>query len=93
MSTQTKKRTKRFTVAELAAEYQVSENWLRTEIKTGRLVAANLSKGSRPNYRIHPDDAEEFWKSLSNARPVKQRKNAAIAATVASGQDFEDFIK
>lgn len=77
-------------VSDLAKHWQVSKNWVRNEIKQGRLIAKNISRGSRPDYRVDAEEADRFWKSLSNLRPVKQRAHVAIAAPSSS---FEDFIK
>jgi len=48
-------------------------------IKAGQLKASNLATGSRPRYRIQPDDLVDFLKrrqpELPQARPKKRRPN------------------
>jgi hypothetical protein len=45
-------------------------------IRSGELKASNLSKGSRPRYRVTPDDLAAFLKSRQPEPPTPRQRKA-----------------
>ena len=66
------------TPPEVAKQLRCRASQVLTWIRSGQLKAANLSKGSRPRYRVTPDDLAAFLKSRQ-PEPPKARARRAIS--------------
>jgi excisionase family DNA binding protein len=70
------RRSKYFTVAELARELGVHGDRIRSFIADGRLRAVDVGCGTRKRWRISEAAVSEFLAARSNfAPPPPQRKN------------------
>ncbi len=65
------------TPPEVARLIRVRESKVISWIRAGRLPAINVSEGTRPKYRIKPDDLETFLASRAVApisRPARRER-------------------
>lgn len=62
-----------FTVADLAARWQLSGQAVRALIRGGRLPAIDVGRGGRPNWRVSPEAVEAF-EANHGTRPNVRRK-------------------
>ena len=59
--------TKRLTIAAVAETLSVSSTRVLEWIHSGEIVAINLSRSSRPDWRVHPRDLEVFERGRSTS--------------------------
>ena len=83
--------TKTFKISQLAQRWGMSRAWITRKIKSGELIARNVSlPNERPTYRIDADDAQRFWDSLLSKSESEKPTGKPVAA---SSSTFEDFVK
>lgn len=67
------------TPPEVAKQLRCRASQVLTWIRSGQLKAANLSKSSRPRYRVHPDDLVAFLKSRQPEPPQRRPRRATTS--------------
>lgn len=69
---------KPLSVADVAAELQVSPATVRGWIRSGQLRAANLTSGPRPRHVIAPEDLDAFLQSRQGASTTQPKRKCRL---------------
>lgn len=70
---------KPLSVADVAAQLQVSPAKVRQWIHSGQLRAANLTNGPRPRHVIAPEDLDAFLQSRQGATATQPKSRRRLA--------------
>ena len=80
-----------YTPPQLAARWGVQDDKVRALIASGELKAFNIAldkNGSRPRWRILPEEVERFEQARSNHQPEKKPRRRRRAVATAGTNYF-----